>query len=68
MNLGIYGVGMIIQKFLLSLHQIARIHLQAILSTPRSLTQAESLAKTYGIKTVFTQEKLILEDSKIDTI
>lgn len=68
MNLGIYGTGMIVQDFLPSLQHITGIHLQAILSTPRSLAQAESLSKTYSIKTVFTQEEQMLKDSKIDTI
>ena len=59
MKLALLGTGMIVTEVLPVLTTIEGIELEAIMSTPRSLDKAETLAKQYGL----TQGQVIMQRS-----
>ena len=68
MKLALLGTGMIVTEVLPVLTTIEGIELEAILSTPRSLDQAEGLAKQYGLSQATSDYELILSNPEVDTV
>ena len=68
MKLGIIGSGMIVQDFLKTADKINNLELVAISSTVRSKDIAQELAKQYGIKKTYTDNKKLMEDPDVDTV
>lgn len=66
MNLGIIGAGMIVKDFLSFAHEIPDIKLEAIVA--RNLENLQKLSSKYGIKNVYIDINLCLENKNIDTI
>lgn len=68
MKLGIIGSGMIVHDFLKTADKINNLELVAISSTVRSKDIAQELAKQYGIKKTYTDNKKLMEDPDVDTV
>lgn len=68
MKLAIIGTGMIVKEVLPVLKTIDGISLVALLATPRSITLAEELAKSYGLGQVTSDYDALLANSEVDTV
>lgn len=68
MKLGIIGSGMIVHDFLQTADKITNMKITAISTTERSQHVAQSLAKQYNIKDVFTNNELLCNDNNVDTV
>lgn len=68
MKLAIIGTGMIVKEVLPVLQNIDGIDLVAIVSTPRSLSVAESLALNYGIALATSDYQKVLTSNDVDTV
>ena len=68
MKLGIIGSGMIVHDFLKTADKINNLELVAISSTVRSKDIAQELAKQYGIKKTYTDNKKLMEDPDVNTV
>lgn len=66
MKLGILGTGKIVQE-LLRVYQGLNIEKTYLLSTPRSLSRAQELAREYGLDGVFTDYDALLA-ADVDTV
>lgn len=68
MHLALLGTGMIVEEVLPVLQTIEGIKLEAILSTPRSISKAQDLAKEYGLAQATSDFSEILANKVVDTI
>lgn len=68
MKLAIIGTGKIVEDALPALKEVEGIHLQTIISTPRSIEKAKALAKSYGIAEVSDQFESAIKSSAVDTV
>ena len=68
MKLAVLGTGKIVKEALPVLKEINGIELVAMLSTPRSLEQAQELADIYTISQVSSDYDSILANSDVDTV
>ena len=68
MKLALLGTGMIVSEVLPVLRDIDGIELVAILSTPRSIEKARSLAAEYGLSQATSHYEDILANPQVDTV
>ena len=68
MKLALLGTGMIVSEVLPVLRDIDGIELVAILSTPRSIEKARSLAAEYGLSQATSHYEDILANPEVDTV
>lgn len=68
MKIGIVGAGNIVTTCLNAISQIAEISCEAIVVREGSLAKGQSLANEYGIRKVYTDYQLLLNDADIDII
>lgn len=69
MNLAILGTGLIVNEGALpALAEVPEISVTAIFARPHSRDKAESLAKKYSVKKIYTDYDELLADSEIDFV
>ena len=68
MKLALLGTGMIVTEVLPVIQEIDGIELVAILSTPRSIEKARSLAVKYGLPQATSNYEDILRNPQVDTV
>lgn len=68
MKLAILGTGMIAKEALPMLKKISGIEITALLSSKKSLPDAQSLAKSFDISSVYDDFDKLLRDASCDTV
>lgn len=68
MKLALLGTGMIVTEVLPVLQEIEGIELVAILSTPRSIEKAQTLADQYGMSQATSNYADIVNNPQVDTV